>query len=199
MQIKLRQFPTIINHVSTDNLNYTLKDRDDLSMNLKCEKKFEEFLIKMIPRQIPAVYIEGYEKILTKVENKNWPSNPKIILTAICYIYDDFFKISDSSLKSIKIHSSFLEIFNNQLDKLGIENRPIISGNFLKQPALRKYNIKQKSKDFPNANYVHEYGLHVGLENKIMNRIEIEKFVNIFVIRLQLSRIKGGVHNKMEM
>ena len=68
----------------------------------------------------------------------------------------------------------------NRLDKLGIENRPIISGNFLKQPALRKYNIKQKSKDFPNANYVHEYGLHVGLENKIMNRIEIEKFVNIF-------------------
>ena len=68
----------------------------------------------------------------------------------------------------------------NRLDKFGIENRPIISGNFLKQPALRKYNIKQKSKDFPNANYVHEYGLHVGLENKIMNRIEIEKFVNIF-------------------
>ena len=68
----------------------------------------------------------------------------------------------------------------NRLDKLGIENRPIISGNFLKQPALRKYNIKQKSKDFPNANYVHEYGLHVGLENKIMSSIKIEKFVNIF-------------------
>ena len=68
----------------------------------------------------------------------------------------------------------------NRLDKFGIENRPIISGNFLKQPALRKYNIKQKSKDFSNANYVHEYGLHVGLENKIMSRIEIEKFVNIF-------------------
>ena len=68
----------------------------------------------------------------------------------------------------------------NRLDKLGIENRPIISGNFLKQPALRRYSIRQKSKDFPNANYVHEYGLHLGLENKIMSRIEIEKFVNIF-------------------
>ena len=68
----------------------------------------------------------------------------------------------------------------NRLDKLGIENRPIISGNFLKQPALRRYSIRQKSKDFPNANYVHEYGLHLGLENKIMSRIDIEKFVNIF-------------------
>ena len=68
----------------------------------------------------------------------------------------------------------------NKLDKLGIENRPIISGNFLKQPALRKYNINQKSKNFPNANYVHEYGLFVGLKNKIMSQIETKKFANIF-------------------
>ena len=68
----------------------------------------------------------------------------------------------------------------NKLDKLGIENRPIISGNFLQQPALRKYNISQKSKNFPNANHVHEYGLFVGLKNRIMSRIEIEKFSNIF-------------------
>ena len=68
----------------------------------------------------------------------------------------------------------------NRLDKFGIENRPIISGNFLKQPALRKYNLSQKSKNFPNANYVHEYGLFVGLKNKILSLIETKKFANIF-------------------
>ena len=68
----------------------------------------------------------------------------------------------------------------NRLDKFGIENRPIISGNFLKQPALRKYNLSQKSKNFPNANYVHEHGLFVGLKNKILSLIETKKFVNIF-------------------
>ena len=68
----------------------------------------------------------------------------------------------------------------NKLDKLGIENRPIISGNFLKQPALKKYNIKQKVKNFPNANHVHEFGLFVGIKNKIMSQIEVEKFANIF-------------------
>ena len=68
----------------------------------------------------------------------------------------------------------------NRLDKLGIENRPIISGNFLKQPALKKYNIKQKSKNYPNANYVHEHGLFVGLKNKILTSIKIKQFVNIF-------------------
>ena len=68
----------------------------------------------------------------------------------------------------------------NKLDKLGIENRPIISGNFLHQPALRKYNLKQKSKDFPNANFVHEHGLFVGLKNQILSQMETKKFANIF-------------------
>ena len=68
----------------------------------------------------------------------------------------------------------------NKLDKLGIENRPIISGNFLKQPALRKYKIKQKSNDFPSANYIHEYGLFIGLKNKILSNEETKKFANIF-------------------
>ena len=68
----------------------------------------------------------------------------------------------------------------SKLNKFGIENRPIISGNFLKQPALIKYKIRQKSSDFPNANYVHEYGFFVGLKNKLMNSVEINKFINIF-------------------
>tara|TARA_B100000959_G_C14969897_1_gene619255 strand:- start:208 stop:1455 length:1248 start_codon:yes stop_codon:yes gene_type:complete len=68
----------------------------------------------------------------------------------------------------------------NKLDKLGIENRPIIGGNFLKQPALNGYDIKQKSKDFPNANYVHEYGFFVGLKNKVLSNNEANKFANIF-------------------
>ena len=66
------------------------------------------------------------------------------------------------------------------MDKLGIENRPIISGNFFKQPALRKYNLKQKSEDFPNANFVHEHGLFVGLKHQILSQIETKRFVDIF-------------------
>ena len=71
------------------------------------------------------------------------------------------------------------QIFN-KLDKLGIENRPIISGNFLQQPALIKYSLKQKSNDFPNANFVHEHGLFVGLKNQILSQMETKKFANIF-------------------
>jgi len=79
--------------------------------------------------------------------------------------------------KKFKHHKNLIL---NRLDRMGIENRPILGGNFLKQPAVLKYNIKQKSKDFPNANYVHEHGFLVGLNNKILNKTETKKFANIF-------------------
>ena len=84
-----------------------------------------------------------------------------------------------SMLLNKKYNNRRNQIFN-KLDKLGIENRPIISGNFLQQPALRKYNLKQKSNDFPNANFVHEHGLFVGLKNQILSQKETKKFANIF-------------------
>ena len=84
-----------------------------------------------------------------------------------------------SMLLNKKYKNKRNQIFN-KLDTLGIENRPIISGNFLQQPALRKYNLKQKSKDFPNANFVHEHGLFVGLNNQILSQVETKKFANIF-------------------
>ncbi len=71
------------------------------------------------------------------------------------------------------------KIFNN-LDKLGIENRPIISGNFLRQPAIKKYNLKQKSINFPNSNFVHDHGLFVGLKHKVLNDKDVLKFADIF-------------------
>ena len=67
-----------------------------------------------------------------------------------------------------------------KLNKFGIENRPIISGNFLKQPAMKKYKVSQKGSDFPNANYVHKFGFFVGLKHKPMNNSEINKYSNIF-------------------
>ena len=73
--------------------------------------------------------------------------------------------------------------------KKGIENRPIISGNFLKQPALKKYKFSQKSNDFPNANYVHEFGFFVGLKNKVMSEIETKKLTTN-------ARIKGELLHK---
>ena len=67
----------------------------------------------------------------------------------------------------------------DKLEKLGVETRPIISGNFLKQPAIKKYNIKTKGK-MKNADYVNKYGFFIGLKTTHMKNDEITKLIKIF-------------------
>jgi len=51
------------------------------------------------------------------------------------------------------------------LDKKKIENRPIVSGNFLNQPAIKLYNLSTKNKFF-NSQLVEESGFFIGLHTK---------------------------------
>tara|TARA_X000000950_G_scaffold289178_1_gene410478 strand:+ start:1090 stop:2358 length:1269 start_codon:yes stop_codon:yes gene_type:complete len=53
-----------------------------------------------------------------------------------------------------------------KLESLGIESRPIISGNFLNQPAAKLFKFKQKAKDFPNSQIIEERGFFIGLHAK---------------------------------
>ena len=49
-----------------------------------------------------------------------------------------------------------------RLEKNGIETRPIISGNFLKQPSVKKYGLTKNIK-FKNADYINNHGFFIGL------------------------------------
>ena len=58
-----------------------------------------------------------------------------------------------------------------KLEKNGIETRPIISGNFLKQPSVKKYGLIKKAR-FKNADYINNHGFFIGLPfNKIKSNI----------------------------
>jgi CDP-6-deoxy-D-xylo-4-hexulose-3-dehydrase len=46
-------------------------------------------------------------------------------------------------------------------DEVGIEHRPIISGNLLRQPFLSGYNITTQ-KDHLNVDYIHDNGIYLG-------------------------------------
>ena len=58
--------------------------------------------------------------------------------------------------------------FMKYLDKNGIENRPIVSGNFLNQPAIKLYNIPL-GKKLSNAQTIEERGFFIGLHTKKIN------------------------------
>ena len=71
------------------------------------------------------------------------------------------------------------KLFINKIENKGIETRPIISGNFLKQPSVKKYNIKTNSK-MKNADYINNFGFFIGLPTKTVPTLLIKKLVKVF-------------------
>ena len=57
-------------------------------------------------------------------------------------------------------------------DEVGIEHRPIISGNLLRQPFLSRYEITTQ-KDNLNVDYIHDNGIYLG-NNHFVGDKEIE-------------------------
>jgi CDP-6-deoxy-D-xylo-4-hexulose-3-dehydrase len=62
-------------------------------------------------------------------------------------------------------------------EQTGIETRPIISGNLLRQTCYKNYADFSK---FKNSEYVHNYGFYVGLHSKVnkKNILKLTQFLN---------------------
>ena len=71
------------------------------------------------------------------------------------------------------------KLFIKKIEKKGIETRPIISGNFLKQPALKKYKLISKVK-MKNADFVNNQGFFIGLPTKNISSNIVKKLVKVF-------------------
>lgn len=62
-----------------------------------------------------------------------------------------------------------------ELEKIGVETRPIVSGNLLRQTAYQSYGHYLS---YPNAEVLNNNGLYVGLHAKVANE-QVEKLINI--------------------
>jgi len=69
--------------------------------------------------------------------------------------------------------------FLEKIEKLGVETRPIISGNFLKQPSIKKYKLNKKS-NFRNSDIVNNHGFFIGLPTSAISDNNIKKLVGAF-------------------
>ena len=67
-----------------------------------------------------------------------------------------------------------------KLNSLGIETRPLISGNFTKQPAVKKYNILKKGISFTNADLVNDLGFFIGLSINAISSNKLKRFTEVF-------------------
>ena len=75
-----------------------------------------------------------------------------------------------------KKYSSKKKKFLEFLTKNGIENRPILSGNFINQPVAKLYKLNSKKLTFPNAQKIDELGFFIGLHTKKITN-EVVKYI----------------------
>jgi CDP-6-deoxy-D-xylo-4-hexulose-3-dehydrase len=63
----------------------------------------------------------------------------------------------------------------------GIENRPIVSGNFTRQPALALHGIAGAPRDFPGAETVNETGFFIGLHTEPLDDRTLATLVELLL------------------
>ena len=77
----------------------------------------------------------------------------------------------------IKSKVNFLKFLN----KNEIETRPIISGNFINQPAIKKYKIRYRRSDLKNSQDIEDRGFFIGLPTEILDRSKINRITNLLL------------------
>ena len=115
-----------------------------------------------------------------KIRNRNYQQFVKL-----CVKYNDSMVIiNGNGISSFTLPFIFKEgdkklAFENMIQKHGIESRPLISGNLVRQPFLKKYYNKSQ---FKNSDFIHNNAFYIG-NNQFVNeeRIDyLEKLMNKF-------------------
>jgi len=74
-----------------------------------------------------------------------------------------------------------LSDYLDYLTKNGVENRPIITGNMVRQPVIKDLYPNLNPSDFKGAEECHFRGLFIGLSSKMMMESSIDELVNILL------------------
>lgn len=81
--------------------------------------------------------------------------------------------------KFINIKQKFLKY----LEKNKIENRPIISGNFINQPCIELFKLKKKKDYYPGSEEIEKRGFFIGIHTKPISKSTLnylaDKLLNI--------------------
>ncbi|MBT4951789.1 MAG: hypothetical protein HON34_08305 [Pelagibacteraceae bacterium] len=91
LSFRLFQLPLFINPNSTKIFLPQQKLRK-WKIEKKTVSRFEKFILKIIPKQIPTIYLEGYQSLNHEVKVFNWKKNPKSIFTSNSIHNDEIFK-----------------------------------------------------------------------------------------------------------
>jgi len=113
-------------------------------------------------------------KILNEIEKNNLVKNNLFLIKENKFVKPSWFGIPIILSKKISRKK-----FINKVESKGVETRPIISGNFLKQPSIKKYKLHKNLK-LKNSDYINDHGFFIGLPTKKMKSKNIKRLVKVF-------------------
>ena len=101
---------------------------------------------------------------IIKFFNKNKFNNDKIkFIKDAPLVKSNWFGIPMLLNENLKLYKKKIL---QEIESEGIETRPIISGNFLNQPAIDLFNLNPKKKKLKNAQNIEERGFFIGIDTK---------------------------------
>ena len=114
---------------------------------------------------------ENRNKIIKKIIlSKRW-KNQFIFLDKFQKIKPSWFGLP---ILLSKEYQKVKKEFTEYLEKRGVENRPIISGNFLNQPSAKLYKLNNENYKFPNADEIQNRGFFIGLHTKPITNKQLD-------------------------
>ncbi len=114
-------------------------------------------------------------KMIVKEIKKNFLVNNNLFITK----ENTFVDASWFGIPIILSNKLSRKNFIKGIEKNGVQTRPIISGNFLKQPSIKKYKLNKGLK-FKNSDYINNHGFFIGLPTKLMTKSNVKKLVKVF-------------------
>merc|ERR1719316_1648118 len=67
------------------------------------------------------------------------------------------------------------------LSSNGVENRPIISGNFIRQPSIAMYCKDEKPENYPGSEIIHKRAFFIGVHQIHVGDEQISKLAKIML------------------
>ena len=125
---------------------------------------------------------ENREKIIKKIQSSQSWNNQFSFLKINNKVKPSFFGLP------ILLDQRYLGKkykFLSYLNKIGIETRKIISGNFINQESVKLYKFNKSKYTFPKAQEIEDRGFFIGLHPRKISNIELDYLEkNLFKINI---------------
>jgi CDP-6-deoxy-D-xylo-4-hexulose-3-dehydrase len=147
------------------NLGYNLRPMEVQGAMLTVQlKKLDEF---------NAIRRDNFTRIKKELETKDY-SKFMTLMEPSGGIDPAWFGIA------MLLHESLTpkkEAYLKYLTEQGVENRPIISGNFIRQPSIAMYCKGEKPENYPGSEAIHDRGFFIGIHQVHCEQSKVEKLV----------------------